>query len=78
MIQLAGAVLACEASVLKDAALQSITLLSVLIRHEQTMFAQAQQSTACMANHDVRRGHAAANGFLAGQVPSPQRKGRDP
>ena len=53
VIQLAGEVLACEASILKDAALQSGTLLSVLIRHEQTMFAQAQQSAACMANHDV-------------------------
>lgn len=53
VIQLAGEVLVCEASVLKDAALQSATLLSVLIRHEQTVFAQAQQSLACMANHDV-------------------------
>jgi CRP-like cAMP-binding protein len=53
LIQLAGEVLVCDASVLKDAALQSVTLLSVLIRHEQTVFAQAQQSAACMANHDV-------------------------
>jgi CRP-like cAMP-binding protein len=27
--------------------------LSVLLRHEQTLFAQAQQSTACMANHTI-------------------------
>jgi CRP-like cAMP-binding protein len=53
VIQLSGDVLACEASVLKAAALQSATLLSVLIRHEQTVFAQAQQSAACMANHNV-------------------------
>jgi hypothetical protein len=53
VVSVAGEVLTCEASVLKDAALQSVTLLSVLIRHEQTMFAQAQQSAACMANHDV-------------------------
>jgi CRP-like cAMP-binding protein len=38
---------------LKGAALQSHTLLSILIRHEQTVYAQAQQSTACMAAHDV-------------------------
>jgi CRP-like cAMP-binding protein len=53
VVQHKGEVLACEASVLKAAALQSATLLSLLIRHEQTMFAQAQQSAACMANHDV-------------------------
>jgi CRP-like cAMP-binding protein len=53
VIQLAGDVLVCEASALKAAALKSETLLSVLIRHEQTVFAQAQQSAACMANHDV-------------------------
>src|SRR4051812_13074258 len=53
VVQLAGEVLTCEASALKAAALQSTTLLSVLIRHEQTVFAQAQQSAACMANHNV-------------------------
>jgi CRP-like cAMP-binding protein len=53
VIQLAGEVLVCEASVLKAAAFKSETLLSVLIRHEQTVFAQAQQSAACMANHNV-------------------------
>jgi CRP-like cAMP-binding protein len=53
VIQLAGDMLVCEASALKAAALKSETLLSVLIRHEQTVFAQAQQSAACMANHDV-------------------------
>jgi CRP-like cAMP-binding protein len=53
VIQLAGDVLVCEARALKAAAMQSGTLLSVLIRHEQTVFAQAQQSAACMANHNV-------------------------
>jgi CRP-like cAMP-binding protein len=53
VIQLAGDVMACPADVLKAAALQSPTLLSVLIRHEQTLFAQAQQSAACMANHHI-------------------------
>jgi CRP-like cAMP-binding protein len=28
-------------------------LISIIVRHEQTVFAQAQQSTACMANHTV-------------------------
>jgi CRP-like cAMP-binding protein len=33
--------------------LQSETLLSLLIRHEQTVYAQAQQSAACIASHHV-------------------------
>ena len=33
--------------------MQSQALLSLLIRHEQTLYAQAQQSTACMAAHHV-------------------------
>jgi CRP-like cAMP-binding protein len=33
--------------------MQSENLISMVMRHEQTLFAQAQQSTACMANHDV-------------------------
>jgi CRP-like cAMP-binding protein len=53
IVQLAGEGLVCDADVLKGATLQSHTLLSKLIRHEQTVYAQAQQSTACMATHDV-------------------------
>jgi hypothetical protein len=35
------------------AALQSNSMISMVLRHEQTLFAQAQQSTACVANHIV-------------------------
>ena len=35
--------------------MQSERLISLVVRHEQTLFAQAQQSTACMANHDKAR-----------------------
>src|SRR4030095_15585231 len=38
---------------LRGAAMQSQSLLSLLIRHEQTLYAQAQQSAACMAAHHV-------------------------
>jgi CRP-like cAMP-binding protein len=38
---------------LKSAALQSPKLLSLLIRHEQTVYAQAAQSAACFATHMV-------------------------
>jgi CRP-like cAMP-binding protein len=53
IVQLEGSSLMCEVGALRGTALQSHTFLSMLIRHEQTLFAQAQQSTACMANHDV-------------------------
>ena len=53
IVQLEGSSLMCEVGALRGTALQSHTLLSTLIRHEQTLFAQAQQSTACMANHEL-------------------------
>src|SRR3978361_513517 len=53
VVQLEGSSLMCEVGALRGTALQSHTFLSTLIRHEQTLFAQAQQSTACIANHDV-------------------------
>src|SRR4249919_2188920 len=43
----------CDAATFKSTALQSERLISRVMRHEQTLFAQAQQSTACMANHEV-------------------------
>jgi CRP-like cAMP-binding protein len=53
VVQLEGSSLMCEVGALRGTALQSHTFLSSLIRHEQTLFAQAQQSTACMASHQV-------------------------
>lgn len=53
IVQLSGDAMTCDVNALKGAALQSHTLLSILIRHEQTVYAQAQQSTACMATHNV-------------------------
>lgn len=53
IIQLGGEAMVCNALELKAAARQSDTLMSVLLRHEQALFAQAQQSTACIANHVV-------------------------
>jgi CRP-like cAMP-binding protein len=53
IVQISGGSLTCEVDALKGAALQSHSFLSKLIRHEQTVYAQAQQSTACMAAHDV-------------------------
>jgi CRP-like cAMP-binding protein len=53
IVQLSGEAIVCDAQLIKTTALQSEHLISLVVRHEQTLFAQAQQSTACMANHTV-------------------------
>jgi hypothetical protein len=52
-VQIAGKSFVCEAAPFKKAVLESPTLLSAMIRHEQTVFAQAQQATACMSQHSI-------------------------
>src|SRR3954471_8803174 len=54
IVQLGGSAFMCEPDTLRSSALQSHSLLSVLIRHEQSVYGQAQQSAACMATHDVQ------------------------
>src|SRR3954454_16834812 len=53
IVQLGGDAITCDPAVFRGAALQSENLISIIMRHEQSLFAQAQQSTACMANHEV-------------------------
>lgn len=53
IVQLPGDGFMCPTGALKQAAMQSESLLSRLIRHEQALYSQAQQSTACMAAHDL-------------------------
>jgi CRP-like cAMP-binding protein len=53
IVQLAGEIVVCDLNALKSVALQSPKLLALLIRHEQTVYAQAQQSAACFATHQV-------------------------
>jgi CRP-like cAMP-binding protein len=53
IIQLGGDAMVCDSAAFRGAALQSESLIATIMRHEQTLFAQAQQSTACMANHEV-------------------------
>src|SRR5207244_1645787 len=53
IIQLGGDAMVCDPASFRSTALQSEKLISTIMRHEQTLFAQAQQSTACMANHEV-------------------------
>jgi len=54
IIQLAGDLIVCSIDGLRSAALQSPQLLALLIRHEQTVYAQAQQSAACFASHHIQ------------------------
>jgi CRP-like cAMP-binding protein len=54
IVQLPGDAVVCDLDALKSTALQSPKLLSLLIRHEQTVYAQAQQSAACLATHHVQ------------------------
>lgn len=54
VVQLSGEAVICPIDALGTAAFQSTKLISTLVRHEQTLYAQAQQSTACMATHDVQ------------------------
>jgi CRP-like cAMP-binding protein len=53
IVQLGGDAMVCDQAAFKGAALQSERLIAKVMRHEQTLFAQAQQSTACMAHHEI-------------------------
>src|SRR4051794_24562673 len=53
VVQLSGEIIVCSLEGLQSAALASPKLMALLIRHEQTVYAQAQQSAACFASHAV-------------------------
>jgi CRP-like cAMP-binding protein len=53
IVQIGGDGFSCDVEQLKSAALESPALHSLLIRHEQTVYAQAQQSAACNISHTV-------------------------
>ncbi|WP_158672132.1 Crp/Fnr family transcriptional regulator [Bradyrhizobium guangdongense] len=53
VVQLGGDAMVCDPVAFRGTALQSESLISTVMRHEQTLLAQAQQSTACMANHEI-------------------------
>ncbi|MET4024327.1 Crp/Fnr family transcriptional regulator [Bradyrhizobium sp. S3.2.12] len=53
IVQLGGDAMVCDSAAFNGAVLQSVSLIAKVMRHEQTLFAQAQQSTACMANHEI-------------------------
>jgi CRP-like cAMP-binding protein len=53
IVQLAGQAMTCKVGELKNVMLKSHTLLSLLVRHEMAVHAQANQSAACMGTHNV-------------------------
>ena len=53
VVQISGHGASCDVEALKQATMQSATLYSLLIRHEQVVYAQAQQSAACNAIHTI-------------------------
>jgi CRP-like cAMP-binding protein len=53
IVQLPGVASTLEVKYLRIAADRAVTFRTTLIRHEQALFAQAQQSAACNASHSV-------------------------
>jgi CRP-like cAMP-binding protein len=53
IVQVAGMASILDVDVLRDVAEKSPAFRTTLIRHEQALFAQAQQSAACNASHSV-------------------------
>jgi CRP-like cAMP-binding protein len=53
VVQISGRGVSCGVEAVNHAARQSETLHSLLIRHEQVVYAQAQQSAACNAMHTI-------------------------
>src|SRR4051812_8957910 len=53
LVQVAGTASILDAEILRDIAEKSPSFRTTLIRHEQALFAQAQQSAACNASHSV-------------------------
>ncbi len=53
IVQIEGAASILDVATLRKAAERSVSFRTTLIRHEQALFAQAQQSAACNASHTV-------------------------
>lgn len=53
IVQMGGRGLQCPSDTFQEIVLASPSLLATVFRHEQTLYAQAQQSVACMSAHNV-------------------------
>jgi CRP-like cAMP-binding protein len=53
IVQIPGSGLSCELDAFKSVAMQSPAMISLFIKHEQTLYAQAQQTAACNVKHHV-------------------------
>jgi CRP-like cAMP-binding protein len=65
IVQLPGVASTLEVQYLRIAAERSVTFRTTLIRHEQALFAQAQQSAACNAAHSVEARLARSDDWCA-------------
>jgi CRP-like cAMP-binding protein len=53
IVQVEGTASILDVGTLREVAEQSVAFRTTLIRHEQALFAQAQQSAACNASHSI-------------------------
>ena len=53
IVQLGGSGAVCDPEIFKRVATGHPAILSLIMRHEQTVYAQAQQSAACNITHDA-------------------------
>jgi CRP-like cAMP-binding protein len=53
VVQIPGSGVSCDVDAIRRAAMQSATLHSLLIRHEQVVYAQAQQTAGCNITHTI-------------------------
>ena len=53
IVQIGGSGVLCDADTLRRLAFQHPKLLSLIVSHEQAVYAQAQQSAACNVAHDA-------------------------
>jgi CRP-like cAMP-binding protein len=53
IVQISGSGLSCDLDVFRSVAMESPAMISFFIRHEQTLYAQAQQTAACNVKHPV-------------------------
>ena len=69
IVQIEGAASILDVAILRKTAEQSLNFRTALIRHEQALFAQAQQSAACNASHKSRPA-CRAGCFVQGSWPA--------
>lgn len=55
IVSVSGYTLSCHADAFASTVMESPSLLLAIIRHERTVYAQAQQNVACLSFHQIRQ-----------------------